>query len=175
MRALTATFAVLVLGTVYCGTAGANPPNSTARGITWQCNPGYSRVGYQCRPNNIISQPPKNAVGQGAHWYCKPGYRKVAGQCIKAQDPPANASVNAISSSTGLSEARRISEPLESLGAQESRRVTTWECDPGYERIGNQCQRLPTPPNAFRVGTGWNCYKGYQRVEDQCQKIDTPN
>lgn len=51
-----------------------------------------------------------------------------------------------------------------------------WECDRGYEQVGDRCQKIDVPENASLTLTGhdWRCDRGYQQVGQRCESIDVP-
>lgn len=53
---------------------------------------------------------------------------------------------------------------------------TGWECDRGYYRNGNKCERVVIPENAHLniFGNGWECNRGYYRSGNSCEKVVLP-
>jgi hypothetical protein len=53
---------------------------------------------------------------------------------------------------------------------------TGWECDKGYYRAGQRCEKLIVPENAHLnyFGNGWECDKGYYKLGQRCEKVIVP-
>lgn len=49
-------------------------------------------------------------------------------------------------------------------------------CNPGYQRIGNSCEKIDLPDNAvyFGLGNQWRCTRGYRKSDNKCLKILVP-
>ena len=45
-----------------------------------------------------------------------------------------------------------------------------WECNTGFKRQAQQCNKIFVPPNAVLRGQGWVCRSGFTRVGQQCNK-----
>jgi hypothetical protein len=45
---------------------------------------------------------------------------------------------------------------------------SSWICNTGFRRTGNECEAIVLPDNALYVGSGWICMTGFRRVDDQC-------
>jgi hypothetical protein len=45
-----------------------------------------------------------------------------------------------------------------------------WQCERGFERVGDSCKKVDVPANAHLeyLGHGWDCNRGYERQEDEC-------
>lgn len=46
-----------------------------------------------------------------------------------------------------------------------------WMCDEGYRKVGNSCHRLSVPANAYVIGNMWLCEDGYKKVGNRCQQL----
>ena len=51
---------------------------------------------------------------------------------------------------------------------------STWYCNSGYKRSGDQCVKFKVPENAWVQGSQWYCNSGYKRSGDQCVKLKVP-
>ena len=54
------------------------------------------------------------------------------------------------------------------LNAHEVNNGSSWACDVGFRKQGQQCNPLYVPLNARLKGQGWECVAGYQRKSNQC-------
>jgi len=47
---------------------------------------------------------------------------------------------------------------------------TGWECDKGYYRLGQRCEKVIIPKNAHLnyFGNGWECDKGFKKLSNAC-------
>src|SRR3972149_598636 len=53
---------------------------------------------------------------------------------------------------------------------------TGWECNSGYYRSGQRCERVIVPENAHIniMGNGWECNSGYYRSGQRCERVIVP-
>jgi len=53
---------------------------------------------------------------------------------------------------------------------------TGWECNSGYYRSGQRCERVIVPENAHIniMGNGWECNSGYHRSGQRCERVIVP-
>jgi hypothetical protein len=51
-----------------------------------------------------------------------------------------------------------------------------WECDNGYRKMRDGCQKVALPANAHinYLGNDWECDNGYRKMRDGCQKVALP-
>jgi hypothetical protein len=51
-----------------------------------------------------------------------------------------------------------------------------WECDRGYEKLGESCVVIQIPSNAFlgTFGDEWECDRGYRKVNEGCAAVQVP-
>ena len=50
-----------------------------------------------------------------------------------------------------------------------------WNCNTGYKRQGQQCNKIFVPPNAVLRGQGWICKSGFKRRGNQCNRVAQAN
>ena len=50
-----------------------------------------------------------------------------------------------------------------------------WRCNSGYKKVGNRCQKIYAPTNAYVSGSSWKCVTGYKKVGNRCEKIFIAN
>jgi hypothetical protein len=51
---------------------------------------------------------------------------------------------------------------------------TSWYCNDGYQKQGNECIKLNVPENAWVSGSNWYCDDGYQKQGNECIKLKVP-
>lgn len=51
---------------------------------------------------------------------------------------------------------------------------STWYCNSGYKKAGDECQKIYNPPNSYIYGSSWYCNSGYKKIENSCEKIENP-
>ena len=51
---------------------------------------------------------------------------------------------------------------------------SSWFCNPGFKRQGNQCNKVIPPKNAYVLGSSWFCNPGFKRQGNQCNKVIPP-
>jgi hypothetical protein len=51
-----------------------------------------------------------------------------------------------------------------------------WECERGYESVGQSCVAIHVPSHAFlnTLGDGWECDRGYREAEAGCSVVEVP-
>ncbi len=53
-----------------------------------------------------------------------------------------------------------------------------WACEKGFVKIGDRCDAISLPANAFldraSYGPGWRCERGYEPLRGACVAIDLP-
>lgn len=51
---------------------------------------------------------------------------------------------------------------------------TSWYCNDGYRKTGNQCIKFEVPDNAWVSGASWYCNDGYKKKGLRCEKFVIP-
>lgn len=53
-----------------------------------------------------------------------------------------------------------------------------WECDQGFRKVGQVCEKVSIPDNAYPTnrsyGSAWSCNRGYRRSGDTCVEVEIP-
>ncbi len=51
-----------------------------------------------------------------------------------------------------------------------------WECNHGFQRIGDICEEIAIPENAFLASTGdrWTCNRLFRRIGEECEEVIAP-
>ncbi len=94
---------------------------------------------------------------------------------ITAQDIPANAWKSGTSWYCNDGYQRQGNECIK-LNVPENAWVSgsNWYCDDGYQKQGNECIKLNVPENAWVSGSSWYCNDGYQKQGNKCLKFNVP-
>ena len=48
---------------------------------------------------------------------------------------------------------------------------SSWKCNSGYKKSGNNCNKIYVPANASLSGTSWKCNYGYTKIGTRCQVV----
>ncbi len=133
---------------------GDIPPNAHARGYGsgWDCDKSYRVNGKKC----IAIVVPENAYPTnrpyGAGWKCNHGFKQVdEASCLQVVVP---------------------------RGGYLSASGENWECLRGNLKVGDSCQKVVLPDNAYmsdnEYGRVWLCDRGYSVKGNGCVAIKVP-
>lgn len=150
-------------------------------GQDWHCIATYRRVGDNC----IKTTLPDNAefFNQGFDWFCKNQFRKEGDKCSKFEIPP-NAHLTFLANDWQCNKGylknsdRNSCDPVFIPMYAEPNSLGTFTCDPGYDKQGGECRKVPEIENGrfFEHGPQFYCLSGYVRNEElrTCQKVKVP-
>lgn len=109
--------------------------------------------------------------------------QKVSDECIKFS-VPSNAHLTYSGNSWDCNRGFKRTSDRESCeeivipSDAQANYIGSFNCNSGYRKLGNECQRVQKPENSqfFQNGADFYCTKGYQKSEDlkSCQKIKIP-
>lgn len=151
-----------------------------ATGNNWTCIATYKREGNKC----IKVELPKDAkfFDQGFDWYCDNQFSKEGSECKKFEIPT-NAHLNYLGNDWQCNKGfvkNREKNSCESIFVPQYGKVTLegFECDPGYDKQGNQCVKVDSIEHGkfYEQGIQFYCENGYKRNEElrKCEKIEVP-
>lgn len=153
----------------------------TVAGNDWTCIANYKRDGDQC----IKVILPENAkfYVQGSDWYCNFGYEKQNDKCVKLEIP-SNAhwsyDGNDWECNKGFTESDDHKSCIEVKipDNADSNYIGTFNCNSGFKKVGDKCEKVPDIENGkfYSTGADFYCLNGYKKNESErkCEKIKVP-
>lgn len=149
------TTILLLVGT---NTAHSNPTdipkNASTRsyGDGWECDRGYRIADETCVAISIPENAYATNRSYGSGWECLHGFLQIEGtSCVSVIIPD---------------------------GGYLGPSGTRWFCHRGFQKIGNTCEKINLPPNAYltnsAVGSAWKCERGFEAKGDTCIAISVP-
>jgi hypothetical protein len=149
-----------------------------ATGNDWTCIATYQRIEDKC----VKVELPKDAkfFSQGFDWYCNNQFRKEGSECQKFEIP-ANAHLTYLGNDWQCNKGfvkNREKNSCESIFVPQYGQVTLegFECDPGYDKQGNECIKVDSMEHGkfYDQGIQFYCESGYRRNEElrKCEKIE---
>ena len=153
----------------------------TLSGNDWTCLANYKRVADKCEKVQL----PENAkfAVQGSEWYCNFGYERQGDKCVKLEihdNARWSYDGNDWECNRGFTESedgKSCTEVKIPENAQ-SNYIGSFNCNSGYRKVGDECEKQPDIENGkfYTTGADFYCNNGYKRNEAQrkCEKIIIP-
>lgn len=134
--------------------AAALPENAHAKsyGDGWECDRGFRLEGEACQSITVPENAYPTNRTYGLGWDCQHGYLRIdETACVEVAVP---------------------------AGGYLDPSGQSWSCLRGYSEMGDLCQKVILPANAFLSDDGrgsvWECDRGYEAEDDSCVAITVP-
>ncbi|SMX25707.1 hypothetical protein [Boseongicola aestuarii] len=126
------------------------------------------------------------AKGYGKGWECNAGFRPSEGRCVTIVVPQnAYATNRTYGRGWACHHGFSVSDKKECLavfvpdGGFLDASGERWRCTRGFARVGETCQEVVLPANAYLSatsrGSAWACGRGFEVKDDGCAEIAVPS